>query len=166
MLRADLGSAKDLWGPRWGQLHGSTLSCSCGISSINPWQAGVGKVNGIDYIGIDTQGLLFQVTQDNLFLGTLEPSTEKQMGWTHDLSGFISKFLAMVHGNHAVWVSFHFDAKPLAQKPNLTHCLLSSGWTFQVITAVFTQFSPGGLLWLVWVSEWLRTKQWKNYKQY
>lgn len=65
----------------------------------------------MDYIGIDTQGLLFQVTQDNLFLGTLEPSTEKQMGWTHDLSGFISKFLAMVHRNRAVWVSFHLDAE-------------------------------------------------------
>ena len=43
MLRADVGPSRDLCGPRWGwtgQLHGSTLPCSCGIFSISPWQAG------------------------------------------------------------------------------------------------------------------------------
>lgn len=54
-----------------------------GIFSISPWQAGVGKVNGVDYcyIGADTQSLWLQVTQDDLFLVTFESSTEKQMGW-------------------------------------------------------------------------------------
>lgn len=100
-----------------------------GFSPSVHGKLGVGKVNGVDYqhIGADTQSLWLQVTQDDLFLVTFESSTEKQMGWMDALSGFISDFLAMFRGNCAVWVSFHLDAKPLAQKPNLTHCLLSSG---------------------------------------